>query len=238
MSILAQVPGLPGMRAATSVDHRVVTRGGPVPIILPVGKTIAGACTRDTGNTSYVDRVRAGMIMGKISSVVNSLGAVGDYANSILGVTTNAEAAGSTSIQAAAAVVTELVRRCGSSGTFKLTGPPSAGGVVVTETVTYSAASSTNITVTAITNAFVAGSFIQPTDGSETPLSFLPNGAPLRMTDHDNNNIQHEWPGVPLTAIVDSSQLIFWPSDTSLQSWLVNRLNDAAGGKFIFDHVF
>jgi hypothetical protein len=238
MSSLSQVQGLPGMKAAKTVLHRNVTRGGWVPDVLPQGRVIAGACTRDPGNTPDVTRLRAGLLMGKIASVVNSLGTVGYYAPSILGVTTNAEAVGSTAIEASAAVVTELVRRCGASGTFKLTGPAVAGGVVVTETVTYSAASGTAITVTAIANNYVAGSFLQPTDGSEDALTFLPNGYPVMATDFDGTNLDQEFGEVPINAIVDSAQLLpAWPSDTSLQAWIVSRLDRAGGGKFTFSHI-
>lgn len=239
MSVIVPVLGMPGVRAAKTVSHRMVTRGGYHPMILPTGRIIAGACSRDPGNTTDVTRLRAGLLMGKISTVVNSLGTVGEYAPSILGVTTNAEAVGSTSIQASAAVVTELVRRCGSTGTFNLTGPGSAGGVVVTETVTYSAASSTNITVTAISNNFVAGSFIQPTDGSEDILTFLPSGTPIIVTDGDGSSLDVEFAEVPIDCIVDSSMLLpAWPSDTSLQAWIVSRLNRDGGGKFKFSHVY
>jgi hypothetical protein len=231
------VPGLPGMRAARTASHRTILRGGMY-AFLSGGKTIAGGASRDPGNTSDVDVLRAGLLMGKISSVVNSLGTVGFFAPSILGVTTNAEAIGATSIEASAAVITELVRRCGTTGTFKLTGPPSAAGVVATETVTYSAASGTTITATAIVNAYVAGSFIQPTDGSETPLSFIPDGFSLKVTDLDGTSTDIEWPNLPIGGELDASQLINWPSDTSLQRWIVNRLCDVPGGKFVFDHIF
>lgn len=239
MSVLSQVVGAPGMRAAKTVSHRMITRGGWIPDILPSGRTIAGGCSRDPGNTGDVDKLRAGLLMGRIVSVVNTLGTVGYYAPSILGVTTNAEAVGSTSIQASAAVVTELVRRCGASGTFKLTGPGTAGGPILTETVTYSAASSTNITVTAIVNNYIAGSFIQPTDGSEFPITFLPSGTPMRVTDYDGNNQDVPFAEVPIDCIIDSAQLLpVWPSDVALRDWIVQHLNTAAGGKFVFDHHY
>lgn len=236
---LSQTIGLPGTRAATTATYRTITSGGPLMSVLSRGRVIAGACSRDPGNTTDVTCLRAGILMGKITTVVNSLGTVGYFAPSVLGVTTNAEAVGSTSIQAAAAVVTELVRRCGSSGTFNLVGPGSSGGVVVSELVTYSAASSTNITVTAIANNFIAGSFICPTDGSEDILTFLPDGHPTKVTDYDSNNQDIEWPDVPISMVVDSSQLLpAWPSDTSLREYIVSRLNRAAGGKFVFDHTY
>lgn len=239
MSILSQVQGLPGMKAAKTVTSRMVTRGGWIPDILPTGKVLAGACTRDPSNTPDVARIRAGVLLGKLTSVVNSLGTIGQYAPSILGVTTNAEAVGSTSIQASAAVVTELVRRCGTTGTFTLMGPGSAGGTLQSETVTYSAASSTNITVTAIVNNYIAGSFIQPTDGSQDALTFVPNGAPIMATDFDGTNVAQEFGEVPIGCIIDSSMLLpAWPSDTSLQAWIVSRLCREGGGKFTFSHIF
>lgn len=230
--------GPPGITAARTASHRAIF-ASKSESFMPMGKQISGEASRDPGN-SNITTLRAGLLMGKISSVVNSLGNTGQYAPSILGVTTNAEAIGSTSIQAAAAVVTELVRRVGSTGTFKLTGPSVANGSVVTETVTYSAASGTNITVTGLANAFIAGSFIQPTDGSETPLSFLPDGYGVLVVDDDAASLESvDFPLMPVAGIVDSSQLLpTFPSDTSLRTWLMARLNDAFGGAFVFDHAY
>jgi len=225
------VVGLPGVRSGITSSHRNVLRQGEYSF-LAQGKIIDGSLSRDPGNTGDVDCLRAGLLMGKITSG-------GKYAPSMFGVTTNAEAVGSTSIEAAAGVITELVRRVGSTGTFKLVGPPTANGSVASETVTYSAASGTTITVTAIVNAYVAGSFIMATDGSETPITFIPDGYPLKVTDSSGSSVSSvEFPQVPVGGILDASQLINWPSDTSLQSWIINRLNDAAGGKFVFDHVY
>lgn len=237
---ITQVYGLPGVRAAKTATHRLAFRGGWWPALLPTGKVIAGGCSRDPGNTGDIHTLRAGVLMGKIGTVVNSLGTVGYYAPSILGVTTNAEAVGSTSIEAAAGVVTELVRRAGATGTFKLIGPGSAAGAVVEETVTYSAASGTTITVTAIANNFVAGSFICPTDGSEEPLTLVPDGTGLRVTDVlDGTNLDVPFPEMPIGGVIDSAQILpAWPSDTSLRQWIVDRLSRASGGKFTFHHTY
>ena len=232
MSLQNTLIAVPGVSAARTATPRRIFLSG-TPEYLAQSLTIAGACTRDTGNTSNLDVIRAGMLMGRITSVVNSLGTVGHYANSILGVTTNAEIVGSTAIEATAAVVTELVRRCGATGTFTLTGPPAASGVVVSETVTYSAASGTSITVTALVNAFVAGSFIQPTDGSQLPATFIPDGTGQKVTDVDGTSLDTPFREFPIRGTVDASQLLFWPSDTSLQAWLEARLP-----YFIFDHGF
>ena len=221
---------LPQIRSERTATPRLVFLGSRVEY-MPGIFAIDGASSRDPLNTGDLDVLRPGLLMGKITSG-------GQYAPSIIGVTTNAEAAGSTSIEAAAAVVTELVRRVGSSGTFTLTGPPSANGTVVSETVTYSAASGTTITATAITNAFVAGSFIGPTDGSQTPKSLIPDGWGIKVTDEDAASIDVEFPLVPITGVIDSSQIINWPSDTSLRAWILARLNDVPGAKFVFDHYW
>lgn len=230
--------GPPGIEAARTATHRALFLQRSE-TFLAQGRIIAGACTRDTGNAD-VGVIRAGMPMGIISSVVNSLGAVGSYANSILGVTTGAIAIGATSISVAAAVVTELVRRVGSSGTFKLVGPAAANGVAISETITYSAASGTTITVTATANAFVAGSFVCPTDGSADPVTMTPDwDYGINMLDQDGASVTAvPFAKVPVSGIVDSSQLIFWPSDTGLQAWLIARLNDVAGGQFVFDNRY
>jgi len=225
------IPGLPGVRTARTASHRIVFRQG-WERYLGQGKIIDGSKARDPLNTGDVDVLRPGVLMGKITSG-------GKYAPSILGVTTNAEAVGSTAIEAAAAVVTELVRRVGASGTFKLTGPPSAGGTVVTETVTYSAASGTSITCTALVNAFVAGSFIQPTDGSEDPVTVVPDGWGIQCTDVDRTtNLDVEFPQFPIAGIIESAQLVNWPSDTALREWIIGNMDMQGAGKFTFDNLY
>lgn len=241
MSVLSQVQGLPGARAAKTAVHRMVTRGGWIPDILPAGKHISGACSRDPGNTGDTARLRAGMLMGKIATVVNSLGAVGDYAPSIIDVTANAQAPGDTSITLSAAGAAEVLRRCGSTGTFLIYGPGAANGVIVHETVTYSAINVTTgvLTVTAIVSNYVAGSFVMPTDGSADMITFLPSGFPTPVTDFDGTSIVQEFPEVPIDCVIDSAQLLpVWPTDTSLQEYIVSRLSRPAGGKFTFSHLY
>jgi hypothetical protein len=242
MSVLSQVQGLPGQRAAKTVQHRTVMRGAWVPDIMPAGKFLAGDASRDPGNTPDVGRLRAGLVIGKITSVVNSLGTVGYYAPSILGVTSNAQAVGDVSITVSTAVATELSRRCGASGTFKLRGPAVANGLVQVETVTYSAIVTATgvITVTAIVNNYIAGSFVQPTDGSEDPLTMLVQGYPLQATDFDGTSITaQQIPELAISGVVQSAQLLpVWPSDTSLQAYLVSRLARTGGADFTFDHLF
>lgn len=234
MSVLSPVYGLPGVRAAKTATHRLAFRGGYLQDVLPQGKIIDGSKSRDPGNTGDVHVLRAGLLMGKITSG-------GKYAPSVLGVTTNAEAVGSTSIEVSAAVAVELVRRVGATGTFKLLGPSSANGVIGVETVTYSAVNTTTgaVTVTAIAGHYVAGSLVLPTDGSEEPLTLIPDGSGLRVTDLDGTSLDVPFPEMPISGVVESANILpAWPSDTSLQAWIVSRLSQAAGGKFTFAHTY
>ncbi len=231
--------GPPGITTVRSATHRSLFLQRSE-TFLAGGKLIAGDCSRDPGNTN-IGTLRNGLLMGKISTVVNSLGTAGFYAPSVYGVTTNAEAVGSVAIETSAAVVTELVRRRGTSGTFILTGPPTANGIVASETVTYSSAATTVIVCTAIVNAYVAGSFIQPTDGSQTPITMLPDWEyGITVVDIDGTSIAGvDFPKMPVSGIIDSSQLLpAWPSDTSLQAWITARLNDSFGGQYVFDHAY
>jgi hypothetical protein len=346
MSVLSSVQGQPGTRAFLTVTSRMVTRGGYMPVILPVGRYIAGDASRDPGNSPQTGRLRAGTLMGKIASVVNSLGTVGWYAPSVIDVTAGALTGTGTSITLSAAGAAELNRRCGASGTFTLTGPPAANGVARSITVTYSAINLTTgvVTVTAVgvnevqtlnfanspagtftltivdlnglptttppitysgtaatlvsnintaittaigaslvvasgsavtaialtfsgtgyaglpqtlvqvgTNeltggtvavsrttagvngAFVAGSLVGSTDGSQTPITFIPNGAPLQVTDFDGTNlVNQEFPALPVECLVDEAQLLPWPADTGIQNFIKNNLSTQQGGKFVF----
>jgi hypothetical protein len=227
------LPGLPGVRATKTARHKILFGGGLIPDILPGGVLVDGTASRDPSNTDTILNLQAGMLMGKIT-------ATGLFAPSLLGISTVAVVGGvTTTLTAAAAVVTELVRRLGASGTFKLTGPPSANGVVVTETVTYSAASGTSITMTAPANSFISGSFIQPIDGSETPKSIIPDGFGIPIAEPDGTVVASvPWSDVPIAGMILAAQIIHWPSDTSLRVWIQGRLNDINGGKFVFDERY
>src|SRR5262245_53159828 len=98
--------GPPGIAAARTASHRAVFLHRSE-TFLPQGRIIAGDASRDPGNTPDLGVLRAGLLMGKISTVINGLGAVGKYAPSVIGVTSNAEAAASTLIEANAATLAE-----------------------------------------------------------------------------------------------------------------------------------
>lgn len=135
--------GRPRIGTEMQVAHRVVGRQG-FWTFLAGGGTIEGTKSRDPGNTTDVLCLRPGMLMGKITSG-------GFWAPSAFGLTNGALTnSGTTLTLASAAIGTEMVRRIGATGTFKLTGPPTAAGTVRTLTATYSAISNTSVTITAL----------------------------------------------------------------------------------------
>lgn len=220
---------IPQVGTVNSAIPRIVLKTMQGVDFFPGGKIIDGAKSRDPGNTGDVDVLRAGVLMGKITSG-------GKYAPSIIGPTTSAFTAAETRIKMSAASATELARRIGSSGTLNITGPPAAAGTVATSAVTYSAVDTTTgyVTVTALGTTFIDGSFIQPTDGSQTPKSFIINETGIKVTSTDSANASVQFALVPVGGILDSSQLIDFPSDTSLIAQIKTWLRASAKG-FVFD---
>jgi len=108
---------------------------------VPGGAIIDGSKSRDYGNSDNTRGLRAGTLMGRITSG-------GKWANSVLGVTTVALAGSGTSITVSAASAVEIVRRIGATGTLSITGPEAAAGTVQTKTLTYSAVDTSTGVVT------------------------------------------------------------------------------------------
>jgi hypothetical protein len=231
---ISPVYGMPGVRAAKTAAHRLAFRGGFIPDVLPQGKVIDGAKSRDSGNTGDLPVLRPGLLMGKVT-------ASGKYAPSILGVLQSAAAAAATSVTVTAAQAAEIVRRVGATGTLRFVGPPAANGTVATFTETYSAVNTTTgvVTVSALDAALVAGSFVCADDGTYEPLTLIGDGFGVRVQDLDGNDIDVPFAELPIAGVIDSGQLLpVWPSDTALQQWLVDRLSRASGGKFTFSHAY
>lgn len=219
-------PGLPGTKTKVETSPRNVFLSGPE--LLPSGIVIDGSKSRDPLNTGHVDTLRDGLVLGKIT-------ASGMYAPTIIGVLTEAfdtDGSFNTTMMVSAATATEIVRRIGSSGTFKAIGPPTAAGVVASTTVTFSNVNTSTgaITVTDPNVDKIAGTFICATDGSEEPLGLLTgnNGTGVKVTDVDGNSVD-----VPaqlaIGGMVAASGIINYPTDTSLLAWLKSKLNGGDG---------
>lgn len=339
---IQQVFGRPGIGTAQVAQRRNLSRNGALDYY-PAGGTIEGTKARDPGNSAYSTlALRPGLVMGKITSG-------GFWANSIIGLSNGAITGAATTLSVSAAAATEIVRRIGTTGTFKLTGPPTAAGTVRTRTVTYSAVNTStgDITITALGTAdvwtltapagqdggfyqlrvttgkgtsaeasatttslaanansatvdaalealanvgaagvvavyadptltltfasnlgpvevevvsdttndggvfeggwaavhtttgvdgrFVTLSLVQPTDGSETPLSFIPDGYGYVVPD-DSSDVP--FPLIPAAGTVDVANIIDYPSDASLKTWLKQSVSTLTGGKWIFSDVF
>ncbi len=130
---------MPGVSAERLVAFKRLFRGYAEEW-LSGGKQIDGTYSRDPTNTGNLDVLLPGVVMGKRTSG-------GLYAPSIIGLTNGALASGGTTLTATAATITEIIRRIGTTGSLKITGPPSASGVVGTSTVTFSSPSGTTATI-------------------------------------------------------------------------------------------
>lgn len=241
---IENVIGMPGLRDARVADQRRILRQGDY-TYLAGGGVIDGALARDSGNTGYLTTLRAGTLLGKITSG-------GKYAPAILGVSTGAEIATATTVTVSAAQATEIVRRVGATGTLLFIGPPSAAGTVAAFTETYSAVDTATgiITCSALDAALIAGSFVCANDGSAYPMTFVPesttHGWGIEVQDRDGNDLDVPLDRLPIAGVIDSSQLLLWPTDTSLQSWITGQLNGETTdtglgkgrGKFVQDYVY
>lgn len=233
---IVPVIGQPGVQTAKSASHRVVFKSKTGEQYLPAGKLIDSSESGDPGNSPDVRVLRAGLLMGKITTT-------GLFAPSIVGVLQSAYTSGETELTVTAAQAVELDRIVGQAGTAELVaiGPPSAAGTVASTDITHSAIDTSTgvITVTSLGVNKIAGTFICRKDGRQTPITLLPDGWPMRMTELDGSAAgEIDFPLVPTGGTIDSSQLINWPSDTSLQAWVVSSLNTSGVGHYVFDHLF
>lgn len=209
------ITGLPGVGTARVATPREILAGNAqFAQFIPGLRTIDGSKSRDPLNGADIDVIRAGTLFGKTSG--------GKYAPSVIGVLTAAAASAATTLTVAPAVATEIVRRIGASGTFKLTGPPAAAGTVATQVVTFSAVNTSTgvITCAALGAASVIGSFVQPTDGSETILTLFGNKWGVKVTDINSASTDVLEDQLLLAGHVKTANVLNYPSDTSLVAFV------------------
>jgi len=217
---LNAIAGKPGVQSTTYTatpreifyDSRAAAKFIPGPV------SVDGTLSGNPGNSPYDYILFAGTPVGRVTNT-------GKYAVSILGVTTVAYADNDLTLTTSAATAKEIVRRIGTSGTFKLTGPPAAAGVVAVTTVTFSAVDTSSgvITVSDLNLNKIAGSWIQPTDGSETIVTLIADTWGLKVADAMNVNRvdvfdAELWAG---GGIINTGYIYpAYPSDTSLRAYL------------------
>lgn len=223
--------GRAGIGSAVTAQRRGVFRDGMYGLF-PGGGYIEGTKSRDPGNSAHsVYSLRPGLLMGKITSG-------GYWAPSIIGVTTAAYTSGGTELTVSAAQAAYLVARVGASGTFNLIGPASAAASNNTTQVTYSAVNTTTgvITITDIGANRIAGCFVAPEDGSQTPRTLIPDGHNLLIEESSLGDVNFS--RIPVSGIVEVDNIIDWPSDTTLKTFVRESLSSLAGGKFVFSDQF
>jgi hypothetical protein len=223
--------GLPGVRTARTATQRRVLVTSEGSAYAPQSAVVNGALSRDTGHTGDLDILRCGMLMGRITTG-------GKLAPAVLGVTIGNYTSGGTSITVSAAEAVEIVRRVGSSGNLRYVGPPAAAGTVaVISSIAFSAVNTTTgvITVTSLGVNLFAGSFVCATDGSHLPVCVQGDEYGIKVTDQDGVNEDQPLAAALVGGYLDSSQLLPWPADASLRTWVMDRLRDS-GCFFGYDH--
>jgi hypothetical protein len=192
--------------------------------------TIDGTLSGNAPNAPYSWLLFAGTLMGRVT-------ATGKYANSIIGLSGAAYAhsgGSNTTITTDVNTAAEIVRRIGTAGTFKLTGPPTAGGVVATQVVTYSAVNTSTgaITITALGADAVVGSAIQPADGSETIVTVLCDAYGKKVADQLNTLRVDVFDAQLLAAggTLNTAAIVNYPADASLKAWVKTSIKQTCPG--------
>jgi hypothetical protein len=187
---------------------------------LAMPATIDGTLSGTAANAPYTWVLWAGTLLGRVT-------ATGKYANSIIGLTAAAYAdtgGGDTTLSTDVNTAAEIVRRIGAAGQFKLTGPPTAGGTVATQLISYSAVNLTTgaITITAGSANAVAGSLIQPSDGSEAIVTLLCDPWGAKLADELGATRVDVFDPQLLAAggTLNTAVIVNYPSDTSLKAWV------------------
>lgn len=226
------VSGLPGIGTVVRTAPKIIFRDGQFRAFFSGGRFISGSKSRDVTNTSNLDVLQCGTLMGKITTG-------GQYRPSIIAKTTAAYTSGGTTLTVSAAAATEVARLIALSiTTFKLTGPPTAAGTVAATAVTASAASGTSITVSDLGVNKVTDSILTPADGSETPLTIIAADTGIKVTDQDGVSQDQEFPIMPISGTIIEANIINWPADTSTRTYLRGLLFNAAGADFKFDAIW
>lgn len=232
--MITPIRGTPGIRAIVQVEFKNVFLSN-WEWYLGGGKLIDGANARDSGNTGYLNVLRPGLLMGKATSG-------GKYRPMILGVNQSAYTSGGTSLTVTAAQAVEINRRVGASGNLYHIGPPSAAGTVaILGPIAYSAINtSTGVITTSTLGAnLIAGGFVCATDGTHLPLTFIPPGAGINVFDNLGNAQDTPYERLPIGGTIETtSQIPYWPTDTSLIQWLKDQLSKTSAGKFVFSDTY
>ncbi|VTT96557.1 unnamed protein product [Gemmataceae bacterium] len=212
--------GRPGVSAARTAQILTVCRSVARSVFYPHGGIIDGA-SRDYGNSDNLYLLRPGLPMGRVTSSKK-------WKPSVVAVTQGAYTSGGTSLTLTAAGATELVRRVGASGTFTLKSAATAGGTLTSDTVTYSAVNTGTgvVTITNIGANRITGSIVTAADGSEVPLTVIPDGYGIEVP---TSGADVDFPHILTGADLDVARIIDYPADATLKTWLKTAMRSAGG---------
>ncbi|MDE2097152.1 MAG: hypothetical protein KGL39_07890 [Patescibacteria group bacterium] len=94
-------------------------------------------------------------------------------------------------------------------------------------------------TTAGASGAFVSGSMVGPTDGSQNPLTLVPDGYGINVLDSDQvTQLNQPFERFPIAGVILTANVINYPSDASLKAWLKQQLSTVSGGKFVFDDQY
>lgn len=224
---ITQIVGRPGIGAARTSAYRNVFREQDSTRHMTGGDLIDGA-SRDPFNAEDPFLLQPGLLMGRVT-------ASKEWRPTILGVSANAYTAGGTTITVTAAAAAAIVARVGATGNLSYYGPPAASGTgALLGPIAFSAVNTTTGAVTTATLGanLVAGGLVVAGDGSEVPRSVIGDGWGVQTDGTDM-----DWPHVPVAGVIDSAKILGWPSDTSIQAYIVASMDANGVGKFIFSHL-
>lgn len=227
--------GQPGVKADRNATPRRVTRSDNHREFYPGGVPVDGAISRDLTNTGDTDILQAGTLLGMVIaskkfavSIMGNLGVLHD--TSVV----------TTALTLPAAVAVELDRRIGQSGNLTLTGPVVTDGTLNTETVAFTAVNTTTgvVTITATTNDFAIGTWVQAADGSEILKGLVNDGFGLPVFDRtDQTNETVDLETLIVGAFIRTSQVLSVSADTTLIAEMKKQLR-ASGLGYLFDDDF
>lgn len=232
---IAPLFGRPGVSTSRQAQYRNVFKTLAGKMHFPGGGLIDGT-SRDYGNAANPFLLRPGLLMGQVAATKK-------WAPSVLGVSANAYTSGGTTVTVSAAQAAEIVRRVGASGNLYYVGPPAAAGTVATTgPIAFSAVNTTTgaVTVSSLGVNKAAGTLVVAGDGSEVPRSLIDDGYGLEVPGPDAAGaaVDVDWPQIPAAGVLQSAQILDWPSDTSLQAYIMDSLTQGGrGAKFLFDHL-
>lgn len=226
---------LPGVGTSYSWQHREFLRQnqGLPPIYLSHVGVIDGDQSRDPGNTSNLDVLRAGLMMGIITST-------GKWAPAIVGALESAYTSGGTELSVTAAQAVELDRLVGQAGTNELVciGAPTATGTIAVTAFTHSAINTSTgaITVTSLGVNKHAGSYIAVNDGRYTPRGFIGEGYGVKVTDETAASVDVQLGRLLVGGFLKTDNVINYPdsANTGLISWLKSNI----AGLYLWDDDF